>query len=68
MCINICVCVCVTESLCSIAEINTTLSINYTSIKNKQTKTSLQFLCSFKLAKVKKMTYIVYSISCFVFL
>ena len=28
------VCMCVTESLCCPAEINTTLSINYTSVKN----------------------------------
>ena len=36
VCVCVCVCVCETESLCSIAEINTTLSLNYTSVKSKQ--------------------------------
>ena len=58
----ICVCVCVTESLCSIVEINTTLSPQLYFSK-KQAKTSLQSLCSFKLAKFKKMTYIICSVS-----
>ena len=29
------VCICITESLCCVAEINTILKVNYTSIKKK---------------------------------
>ena len=33
MCVRVCVCVCVTESLCCTLETNTNLQVNYASIK-----------------------------------
>ena len=40
---NMCVCVCVTESLCCTPETNTTLQINCTSMENNFFKKRMKF-------------------------